>query len=132
MDCQQNNRTVALRKDGVTLVRGVFRFPSTKAWNLYSELAQNAEEWLRSSLLPKASEEYLSDSSPKKQFFFSSYDYLFEVQTIFQKENEITFALTVTLSRQKSKELLFQKEFIDRFRLPDLLILPPKRKPHHR
>jgi hypothetical protein len=120
--------TVNIREDGVTLVRGVFRYPVFKKSCLYAELAQACETWLRSSLAPKAVQEYTNDSSPKKRFFFASYEYRFEVTTVFQSKNEISFRLDVTLSRRQSREPLAHYESTEHFRLSDLTLLPPKQK----
>ena len=120
--------TVNIREDGVTLIRGIFRYPVFKEKGLYAELAQACETWIRSSLAPKAVQEYANDPSPKKRFFFACYEYRFEVTTAFQSKNEISFLLDVTLSRRQGHEPLSHYQSTERFRLPDLTLLPPKRK----
>ena len=132
IEIKQNFHAVTLREDGTVLVRASFHYPTSEAWTLYAELAKNAEEWLRTVLMPKATEEFQKDSSPKKHFFFPAYDYRFEVREVSQDKESVTFSLTVTLVRGKNKELLDQKEFTDRFRLPDLAMLPSQRKSHRR
>ncbi len=125
---KQSCHTINIRENGVTLVRGVFRYPTLNETDLYTELAQNCEAWLRSSLAPRAAQEYAQDPSAKKQFFFPSYEYRFEVNTLSQSDSEITFCLTVTLTRRHSGDILSHFESTDRFRLPDLCLLPIKRK----
>lgn len=128
MEFKHNRRTVHLREEGASLVRAVFCYPSTDTWNLYGDLAKNAEEWIRATLAPRATEEYRADPSPKKHFFFPAYEYRFEAEILSQSATEITCALTVTLARQKST--LAQSTLTDRFRLPDLTALPHRRKPN--
>ncbi len=127
---KQNSHTICLRMDGVTLVRGVFRYPRFEACDLYGELAQNAEDWLRTSLLAQASEEYSQDPSPKKCFCFPFYEYRFEAQITRETDREISVSLRVTLARKSSTDALSSCEILDRLRLPDLAPLPPKRKKH--
>ena len=125
MEFKHNRRTVHLREEGASLVRAVFCYPSTDTWNLYGDLAKNAEEWIRVTLAPRATEEYRADPSPKKHFFFPAYEYRFEVEILSQSERELVCTLTVTLARQKST--LAQSTFTDRFRAADLAFLPPKK-----
>lgn len=125
---KQNCHTVNIREDGVTLIRGTFRYPSLDEKGFYRELAQNCETWLRTSLAPKAAQEYAQDPSAKKRFFFPSYEYRFEVKTVSQSESEITCLLTVSLTRRHSTQILSLYESQDRFRLPDLTLLPARRK----
>ena len=125
---KQNCHTVNIREDGVTLVRGIFRYPILDGRDPYTELAQNCETWLRSSLAPKAAQEYAQDPSAKKRFFFPSYEYRFEVTTLSQSDSDIALCLTVTLTRRHQSEPLSHHESVERFRLPDLTLLPTKRK----
>lgn len=125
---EQNSHTVHIRENGVTLVRGHFRYPTLHGRELYAELALACEDWLRTTLAPKAAQEYIEDPSPKKRFFFPFYEYHFEVTPLSQTEQELSLRLTVTLSRRQCREPLSHFESIDRFRLPDLTLLPPKRK----
>lgn len=127
-DFKQNCHSFSLREEGALLVRAHFRYPTSSQWELYRELAENAEHWLRSTLATKAAEEYRNDPSPKKHFFFPAYEYRFEVREISKNDNEIVFSLAASLTRPKNKELLFQKELTDRFRLPDFTLLPKPRK----
>ncbi|MBO4979607.1 MAG: hypothetical protein J6D16_04290 [Clostridia bacterium] len=127
---KQISHTICLRTDGVTLVRGVFRYPRLEPRDLYGELAQNAEDWLRTVLLPRVTEEYRQDPSPRKCFTFPFYEYRFEAQTVSTAENEITVSLRVTLARKNSRDTIASREITDRLRLPDLAPLPPKRKKH--
>lgn len=125
---EQNCHTVNIREDGVTLVRGYFRYPTLEGRDLYAELAGECEGWLRSLLAPKAAQEYAADPSPKKRFFFPAYEYRFEVSVVSQSDKEIVLRLSIALSRRQSRESLSHHESVERFRLPDLTLLPPKRK----
>ena len=125
---KQTCHTINIRENGVTLVRGFFRYPSLEQNDLYTELAKNAEAWLRSSLVPKAAQEYAQDPSAKKQFFFSPYEYRFEVTPLSQSESDLTLKLTVTLTRRQSGEAIAHHESVERFRLPDLTLRPAKKR----
>ena len=130
MEITYTVRTVNIREDGVTMVRGVFRYPCFDGNDIYVALANNCEAYLRGTLAPRAVQEYTASPSPKKRFFFNSYVYHFEVEVTEQDDTSLTCRLTVTLTHSMTKEILSHYESIHRHALPDLTFLPPlKKKP---
>ena len=118
---------INIREDGVTLIHGVFRHHILQGRDIYTELANECESWLRSKLAPRAAQEYSQDPSTKKRFFFPSYEYRFMTELTDQTDQTLTFYLTVILSR-RGGEVLSQYQSEQVFRLPDLAMLPIKQK----
>ncbi len=128
MEITYTVRTVNIREDGVTVVRGVFRYPCFEKNDVYTTLADNCEAYLRGILAPKAVQEYTASPSPKKRFFFNGYIYHFEVEVTEQNDTSLTCRLTVTLTHSLTKEILSHYESTHRHMLPDMTFLPSEKK----
>jgi len=127
---EEKRYTVTIREEGVTVARGFFCYPRLPEKELCAVLAEECETWLRTSLAEKAIQEYRADPSPKKRFFFPSYDYRFDAKLLDRCESEGILVFKVTLSR--CGKPLACHESSERIRLHDLIFLPPKRKKHGR
>ena len=128
MEITYTARTVNIREDGVTVARGIFRYPRFEDHDVYHTLADNCESYLRNTLAPKAVREYTASPSPKKRFFFNAYIYRFEAEVTEQNNTSLTCRLTVTLTHSLTKELLSHYESTHRHALPSLAFLPPTKK----
>ncbi len=125
---EEKRYTITVREDGVTVARGFFHYPSLPEKDLCAALAEECETWLRTSLAPKAAQEYREAPSPKKRFFFPSYEYRFEAKLSETDDRNATLTLKVTLSRCGKPLSCYENR--ERIRLGDLVFLPPKRKKH--
>ena len=118
-------RTVNIREDGVTVLRGTFRYPCFEGNDIYGALAKDCEAYLRDTLAPKAAREYTASPSPDKRFFFNAYVYHFEAIVLSQDASALTCRLTVTLTHSRTKEILARYENTFRHAVPGLTFLPP-------